>query len=151
MQTYTLVVIEARPEEGGGGAVHATLLSNCATVLLKVHAHSGRWRVVVLMQVGDRWTGARRRWRTRMCHWSWWGRRTRCCRRARVQVALEDYQAVVNGFRASLEHVRVGGSQAEERVRQELHDAEVALRWSKVKDYYKILAMCAVGFIAVQC
>ena len=114
MQTYMLEVIEARPEEGGGGAVRATLLSNCATVLLKVRARSGRRCVGVLMRVGDRWTGTQRRWRTRMCHWSWWGRCTRCCGHAHVQVALEDYQAVVNGFRASLEHVRVGGSQAEE-------------------------------------
>ena len=115
MQTYMLEVIEARPEEGGGGAMRATLLSNCATVLLKVRARSGRRCVVVLMRVGDRWTGTQRRWRTRMCHWSWWGRCTRCCGRVRVQVALEDYQVVVNGFRASLEHVRVDGSQAEEQ------------------------------------
>ena len=33
----------------------------------------------------------------------------------RVQVALEDYQTVVNGFRASLEHVHVDWSQAEEQ------------------------------------
>ena len=68
MQTYmeTLAVIKAWPEEGGGGAVRATLLSNCATVLLKVHAHSGRQRVVVLMWVGDRWTGAQRCWRTQV-------------------------------------------------------------------------------------
>ena len=42
MQTYMLEVIEAQPEEGGGGAVHATLLSNYVTVLLKVCACSGR-------------------------------------------------------------------------------------------------------------
>ena len=36
-------------------------------------------------------------------------------------------------------------------MRQELRDAEVALRWSQAKDYYKILAMCAIGFIAAQC
>ena len=66
MQTYTemLAVIGAQPEEGGGGAVRATLLLNCMTVLLKVRAHSGRWHVVVLLRVGDRWTGMRRRWWT---------------------------------------------------------------------------------------
>ena len=64
MQTYTetLMMIEVRPEEGGGGAVHATLLSNCATVLLKVCAHLGQQRVGVLMWVGDRWTGTQRHW-----------------------------------------------------------------------------------------
>ena len=31
-----------------------------------------------------------------------------------VQVVLEDYQVVVNGFRASLENVDVDGSQVEE-------------------------------------
>ena len=115
VQTYTLEVIEAQPEEGGGGAVRATLLSNCATVLLKVRACLGQWHVVVLMRVRDRWTGAQRHWQTRMCHWSWWGRRTRRCGCVRVQVALEDYQAVVNGFRALLEHEHVAGSQAEEQ------------------------------------
>ena len=35
--------------------------------------------------------------------------------RARAQVAPEDHQAAVNGFRVSLEHVCVDGSQAEER------------------------------------
>ena len=37
------------------------------------------------------------------------------------------------------------------RVRQEVCDAEVALRWSKVKDYCKILGMCAIGFIVAWC
>ena len=114
-QTYTLKVIEVQPEEGGGGTVRATLLSNCATVLLKVRACLGRRRVVVLMWVRDRWTGTQRHWQTRMCHWSWWGCRTRRCGHVRVQVALEDDQAVVNGFRASLEHEHVAGSQAEEQ------------------------------------
>ena len=31
-------------------------------------------------------------------------------------------------------------------MRQELCDVEVALRRSKVKDYYKIQGMCTVGF-----
>ena len=68
MQTYmeTLMVIEVQPEEGGGGAVHATLLLNCATVLLKVCAHLGRRHVVVLMGVGDRWTSTWRRWWTQV-------------------------------------------------------------------------------------
>ena len=64
MQTYMLKVIKAQPEEGGGGAVCATLLLNCATVLLKVHARSGWRHVVVLMRVRDRWTGMWRCWRT---------------------------------------------------------------------------------------
>ena len=68
MQTYmeTLAVIKARPEEGGGGAVRATLLLNCAMGLLKVRACSGQQCVVVLMQVGDRWTSAQRCWRTQV-------------------------------------------------------------------------------------
>ena len=68
MKTYTetLVVIEAWPEEGGRGAVCTTLLLNCATVLLKVCAHLGWWHVVVLMRVGNRWTGVRRHWQTQV-------------------------------------------------------------------------------------
>ena len=65
-----------------------------------------------------------------------------------------NYANSCNGFRASLEHVRhvcgweSGGGVC---VRQEVRDAEAALRWSKAKDYCKILGMCAIGFIAVQC
>ena len=68
VQTYTetLAVIKAWPEEGGGGAVRATLLSNCVTVLLKVRASLGWQHVVVLMQVGDRWTSVWRRWWTQV-------------------------------------------------------------------------------------
>lgn len=55
-------------------------------------------------------------------------------------MAMEDYQAAVNDFKASLEQVRADGSQAEERaVKQELKEAEIALKRSKSKDYYKIL------------
>ena len=35
--------------------------------------------------------------------------------RVHVQVVPEDYQVAVNGFRASLEHVCVDGSQVKER------------------------------------
>ena len=66
MYMETLAVIEVWPEEGGGGAVRATLLSNCATVLLKMRAHLGQQCVVVLMRVGDRWTGVRRHWQTQV-------------------------------------------------------------------------------------
>ena len=66
VQMYMFKVIEARPEEGSGGAVRATLLSNCAIVLLKVRACSGWQHVVVLMRVGDRWTGVRRHWQTQV-------------------------------------------------------------------------------------
>lgn len=55
-------------------------------------------------------------------------------------MAMEDYQAAVNDFKVSLEHVRADGSQSEERaLKQELKEAEVALKRSKTKDYYKIL------------
>ena len=51
MQTYMemLVVIKVQPEEGGGGTVCITLLSNCVTVLLKVHAHLSWKHVAMLM------------------------------------------------------------------------------------------------------
>lgn len=43
-------------------------------------------------------------------------------------------------FKAALEQVRVEGSEVEERrMKEELRGAEVALKRSKSKDYYKIL------------
>lgn len=62
--------------------------------------------------------------------------------RARIYLLREDYQAAVNDFKASLEQVRIDGSQVEERsLKQELKEAELALKRSKSKDYYKILGM----------
>ena len=64
-------------------------------------------------------------------------------------MALEDYQAAVNDFKASLEQVQIDGSQAEERsLKQELRSAEIALKRSKTKDYYKILGLSVT---ACQC
>ena len=65
--------------------------------------------------------------------------------RARINLAQEDYQAAINDFKESLKHVSVDGSQAEERaLKAELKEAEIALKRSKSKDYYKILGMLHV-------
>lgn len=64
--------------------------------------------------------------------------------RARINMVLEDYQAAVNDFKASNEQVRIDGSQTEERgLKKELREAEIALKRSKTKDYYKILGIPA--------
>ena len=67
--------------------------------------------------------------------------------RARISMASEDYQAAVTDFKASLEQVQIEGSQTEERaLRQELKEAEIALRRSKSKDYYKILGLSVTSW-----
>ena len=63
MSMEMLVVIKVQPEEGGGGAVHATLVELHNSVAQGV-SHLGQWHVVVLMWVKDRWTGAQRCWWT---------------------------------------------------------------------------------------
>ncbi|KAF8585459.1 TPR-like protein [Ramaria rubella] len=122
--TAALDVVESREEEGSGGSIRATLLSNRATALLKLERREEA--------LAD--TNAS----LELVATSYKALRTR----ARIQMVLEDYQSAVNDFKASLEQVRIDGSQTEERaLKQELKDAEVALKRSKSKDYYKILGI----------
>ncbi|KAF8490106.1 hypothetical protein JB92DRAFT_3147931 [Gautieria morchelliformis] len=117
-----LGTVEARAEEGGGGAIRAKLLSNRAMALLKL----GRREAALadtnasLGLVGTSYKALRTR--------------------ARISMAQEEYAGAVTDLNAALEHARTEGSAAEERgLKEELRAAEVALKRSKTKDYYKIL------------
>ena len=60
--------------------------------------------------------------------------------RARARLHLEKYQDAVNDFKAAIEHAESEGSDADVRaLRTELKKAELDLKRSKTKDYYKIL------------
>ncbi|KAF8521602.1 hypothetical protein BU17DRAFT_75424 [Hysterangium stoloniferum] len=120
--TEALVIVGEQEEEANGGSIRATLLSNRATALLKL----GR-REEALSDTNAS---------LELVSTSYKALRTR----ARINMALEEYQSAVNDFKASLEQVQNDGSQTEERaLKQELREAEVALKRSKTKDYYKIL------------
>lgn len=60
--------------------------------------------------------------------------------RGRINVHLEQYEAAIRDFHSALETAASEGATADVRtLRTELHAAEVDLKRSKTKDYYKIL------------
>jgi len=60
--------------------------------------------------------------------------------RARINLHFEKFDAAVGDFRSAMDQARMEGSDADVRsLRQDLKMAEVALKRSKTKDYYKIL------------
>ena len=62
--------------------------------------------------------------------------------RARVHLQLGRYEEAVADFRSALEQAGLEGTTADQRaLREELRKAEVDLKRSKTKDYYKILGM----------
>lgn len=57
---------------------------------------------------------------------------------------LEQYESAVADFKTSIEYAQSEGATNDERsLKTELRQAEVALKRSKTKDYYKIL--CALN------
>lgn len=65
--------------------------------------------------------------------------------RARANLHLENYDAAVTDFKSAIEYAESEGSDADVRaLRSELKKAEVGLKRSKTKDYYKILGMSYV-------
>ena len=55
---------------------------------------------------------------------------------------MEKYEAAVRDFQEAMEQAEMEGSTADVKaLRDELRKAEVALKRSKTKDYYKILGM----------
>lgn len=62
--------------------------------------------------------------------------------RARAHLHLEKYEEAVKDFKTAVEYADSEGSDADVRaLRTELKKAEVDLKRSKTKDYYKILGM----------
>lgn len=62
--------------------------------------------------------------------------------RARANLNLEKYESAVSDFKTAIEQAEFEGSDADVRaLRTELKKAEVDLKRSKTKDYYKILGI----------
>ncbi|KAJ3564627.1 hypothetical protein NP233_g8174 [Leucocoprinus birnbaumii] len=124
--TEALEQIGEAEEEGKGGQIRATLLSNRATTLLKLSKHNE-----ALADTDASLT---------LSPNSFKALRTR----ARIHLHLESYDASIADFKSSLQQAQTEGSATENDIRglkSELKKAEAALKRSKTKDYYKILGV----------
>ncbi|KAJ7355631.1 protein prenylyltransferase [Mycena albidolilacea] len=113
-------------EEGRGGQIRATLLSNRATALLKLDRHDD-----ALLDTDASLL---------LTPTSFKALRTR----ARIHLHLEHYDQCVADFKLAIQHVSADGAAGDADVRAlktELKKAEAALKRSKTKDYYKILGV----------
>ncbi|GAC93624.1 hypothetical protein PHSY_001189 [Pseudozyma hubeiensis SY62] len=61
--------------------------------------------------------------------------------RARALLAVEKYEDAVRDFKKALEEASVSGGREAEQLQRELRSAEIDLKRSKKKDYYKILSV----------
>ncbi|KAI0354284.1 DnaJ-domain-containing protein [Trametes cingulata] len=112
------------PREGGGGLIRAMLLSNRATTLVKLDKYEDALAdTEASLELNST---------------SFKALRTR----ARIHLHLEKYDAAIADFKSAIEQAGSEGSDADVRaLRAELKKAEVALKQSKTKDYYKILGV----------
>jgi DnaJ family protein C protein 7 len=116
--------IGEKEEEGKGGQIRATLLSNRATTLLKLERHED-----ALADTDGSLA---------LCSTSFKALRTR----ARINLHLEKYDASVSDFNQAVEQAGFEGTDADVKaLKAELKKAEAALKRSKTKDYYKILGI----------
>ncbi|KAI0262305.1 hypothetical protein BC834DRAFT_1043479 [Gloeopeniophorella convolvens] len=122
--TEALERVGENEEEGKGGQLRATLLSNRATTLVKLARHDDALvdtEASLALQPG-----------------SFKALRTR----ARIHLHTEAYDSSIADFKAALEQAEFEGADADVRaLRGELRKAEAALKRSKTKDYYKILGV----------
>ncbi|KAF8194641.1 hypothetical protein BJ912DRAFT_1030944 [Pholiota molesta] len=113
-------------EEGKGGQIRATLLSNRATTLLKLDRQEDALADTdISLELAPN---------------SFKALRTR----ARIQLHLEKYDASVADFKAAIQQAQTESTATDAEVRalrNELKKAEAALKRSKTKDYYKILGV----------
>ena len=111
-------------EDGKGGQVRATLLSNRATTLLKLERYQDALSdTEVSLALFPK---------------SFKALRTR----ARIRLHLEEFDASIADFKSAIQQVQTEGSGADvHALRSELKKAEAALKRSKSKDYYKILGV----------
>ncbi|XP_006461589.1 hypothetical protein AGABI2DRAFT_185760 [Agaricus bisporus var. bisporus H97] len=128
VQKYTeaLERIGEAEEEGKGGQIRATLLSNRATTLLKLSKHEE-----ALQDTTSSLT---------LSPNSFKALRTR----ARIHLHLENYDSSIADFKSAIQQAETEGSATDNDVRglrSELKKAEAALKRSKTKDYYKILGV----------
>ncbi|KAG2012165.1 DnaJ protein [Coprinopsis cinerea AmutBmut pab1-1] len=124
--TEALEKIGQSEEEGHGGQIRATLLSNRATTLLKLNRNEE-----ALADTDES---------LKLFPHSFKALRTR----ARLNLNLENYDASIADFKSAIQEASNEGSATEADVRalkSELKKAEAALKRSKTKDYYKILGV----------
>ncbi|KAI0058879.1 protein prenylyltransferase [Artomyces pyxidatus] len=122
--TEALERVGESDEEGKGGQLRATLLSNRAAALVKLSQHED---ALVDIEAS-----------ILLYPTSFKALRTR----ARIQLHLESYDAAIADFRKAIEQAEFEAVDAEVRsLRGELKKAEAALKRSKTKDYYKILGV----------
>ncbi|KAM6497496.1 hypothetical protein JOM56_007969 [Amanita muscaria] len=111
-------------EEGGGGQMRATLLSNRATTLLKLEKQDD-----ALADTEASLT---------LVPTSFKALRTR----ARIYLYLDRFDSSIADFKSAIQQAQTEGADADVRsLKTELKKAEVALKRSKTKDYYKILGV----------
>lgn len=126
LYSETLDRIGSVEEEGKGGQIRATLLSNRATTLLKLERHEE-----ALVDTDASLSISPN---------SFKALRTR----ARINLHLEKYDASVADFKSAIQQATTEGSATEADIRAlkvDLKKAEAALQRSKTKDYYKILGL----------
>ncbi|TBU30990.1 protein prenylyltransferase [Dichomitus squalens] len=110
--------------EGGGGQIRAILLSNRATTLVKLERYEDALAdTEASLELNST---------------SFKALRTR----ARINLHLERYDGAIADFKSAIEQAGFENCDADVRaLRAELKKAEVALKRSKTKDYYKILGV----------
>ncbi|KAK1228065.1 hypothetical protein PQX77_008909 [Marasmius sp. AFHP31] len=121
-----LEAIGSKEEEGKGGNIRATLLSNRATTLVKL----ARYDEALLDADAS----------IELVSNSFKALRTR----ARIHLALDNFDKATFDFKAAINEAQKDGSTSDADVRalrNELKKAETALKRSKTKDYYKILGL----------
>ncbi|KAF8159184.1 hypothetical protein B0H34DRAFT_841719 [Crassisporium funariophilum] len=126
--TECLDRIGVAEEEGKGGQIRATLLSNRATTLLKPqldrHEDALADTDASLALVPTSFKALRTR--------------------ARINLHLEKYDSSISDFKSAIQQAQTEGSATENDIRSlkaELKKAEAELKRSKTKDYYKILGV----------
>ncbi|KAJ3489877.1 hypothetical protein NLI96_g1826 [Meripilus lineatus] len=126
MTKYTEAIerVGQNEDEAKGGQIRAMLLSNRATTLVKLGRHED-----ALADTEDSLV---------LNPASFKALRTR----ARINLHLEKYDASVADFKSAIEQAEFEGSSADVKaLKTELKKAELALKRSKTKDYYKILGV----------
>lgn len=144
--TETLTAIGERPEEGNGGQLRALVLANRATAQLKVRLLCWRLcrclrsltRSLILRSQLDKYDDAFSDIEASLALYPDYYKSLRT--RARIRLAKEEYTEAIEDFKLALDSSMVEATAAEQKaIEKEIKLAEVQLKRSQGKDYYKIL------------
>ncbi|KIM25410.1 hypothetical protein M408DRAFT_331174 [Serendipita vermifera MAFF 305830] len=123
-----LDIVGTDPEEGEGGMIRAILLSNRAIAYHKMGTAEKVEEALADLRLSlklypDNWKAVRTR--------------------ARIRLARDEYEEAISDFREAMELAEnmAGTEGAQREIQDELRKAEVLLKRSKEKDYYKILGL----------